>query len=86
MLRSIISGVNKAAFSSSFKNAQKSLLGTSSADQSSHSGFQKYDEKLPEVNITKLPNGIRVITESTTIPSTVQLGLYIDVGARDETP
>jgi hypothetical protein len=82
MLRSLASGLNKYSFSS-FKAAQKSLLGVSAAEQSSATGYQKVDEKPAEVQITKLPNGIRVVTESTVIPSTVQLGLYLDVGTRN---
>ena len=84
MFRSLNFALNKAAFSS-FKSAQRSLLGVSAAEQSAATGHQKYDEKPADVRITKLPSGVRVLTESTTLPSTVQLGVYLDVGTRDET-
>lgn len=35
---------------------------------------------------TKLSNGVTVLTESTTVPSNVQLGILLNVGTRDETP
>lgn len=84
MFRSLASSFNRASFSA-FKSAQKSLLGVSAAEQSAATGHQRFDEKQAEVRITKLPNGVRVLTESTTVPSTVQLGVYLDVGTRDET-
>jgi processing peptidase subunit beta len=34
--------------------------------------------------VTKLSNGIRVLTESVSVPSTVQLGVFVDYGSRDE--
>lgn len=37
-------------------------------------------------SVTKLQNGVTVLTESTTVPSTVQMGILINVGTRDETP
>lgn len=40
----------------------------------------------PRYSVTKLSNGVTVLTESTTIPSTVQLGILVNVGTRDETP
>jgi len=39
----------------------------------------------PEYNVTNLPNGFTVLTESTTFPSAIQMGFLIDVGTRDET-
>lgn len=61
MLRFFTNSVNKYSFSS-FKAAQKSLLGVSASQQSSVTGHQKIDEKSAEIQITKLPNGIRVVT------------------------
>ena len=40
----------------------------------------------PKYQVTKLANGVTVLTESTTVPSNVQLGVLVDVGTRDETP
>lgn len=40
----------------------------------------------PKYSVTKLANGVTVLTESTTVPSNVQLGILVDVGTRDETP
>jgi hypothetical protein len=37
-----------------------------------------------QYNVTKLDNGIRVLTESVSIPSTVHLGIFVDYGSRDE--
>lgn len=34
--------------------------------------------------VTKLSNGIRVLTESVSVPSTVHLGVFVDYGSRDE--
>lgn len=34
--------------------------------------------------MTTLPNGIRVLSESATHPSNVNLGLLLNVGTRDE--
>lgn len=61
MLRFLTKSVNKYSFSS-FKTAQKSLLGVSASEQSSATGHQKIDEKTADIQITKLPNGIRVVT------------------------
>lgn len=35
--------------------------------------------------MTKLSNGIRVLTESVSVPSTVHVGILVDYGTRDET-
>jgi len=35
--------------------------------------------------VTKLKNGITVLTESVTVPSSVNMGILLDVGTRDET-
>lgn len=40
----------------------------------------------PKYQVTKLANGVTVLTESATVPSNVQLGILLDVGTRDETP
>jgi hypothetical protein len=34
---------------------------------------------------TKLSSGITVLTESVSVPSNVNLGIFINVGSRDET-
>jgi predicted Zn-dependent peptidase len=39
----------------------------------------------PKYQVTKLANGVTVLTESTTVPANVQLGILVDVGTRDET-
>lgn len=36
-------------------------------------------------NVTKLSSGVRVLTESVSIPSSVHIGVFVDVGSRDET-
>lgn len=35
--------------------------------------------------MSKLENGIRVLTESASSPSRVDLGIFLEVGTRDET-
>lgn len=39
----------------------------------------------PQYQHTKLANGINVLTESVTVPSNVHIGIFLDVGTRDET-
>ena len=36
-------------------------------------------------NITAFKNGLKVLTESTNFPGTVNLGILVDTGTRDET-
>lgn len=36
-------------------------------------------------NSTQLSSGITVLTESVTVPSNIHLGIFVDVGTRDET-
>ena len=38
----------------------------------------------PTYKSTKLASGITVLTESVSVPSNVHLGVFVDVGARDE--
>lgn len=38
-----------------------------------------------QYNITGFKNGLRVLTESSNFPGTVNLGILLDVGTRDET-
>jgi predicted Zn-dependent peptidase len=34
-------------------------------------------------SVTELPNGVRVLTESVSVPSSVHLGVLVDYGSRD---
>jgi hypothetical protein len=38
----------------------------------------------PTYKSTKLPSGVTVLTESVVVPSNVQIGIFADVGTRDE--
>ena len=38
----------------------------------------------PTYKSTKLPSGLTVLTESVSVPSNVQIGVFADVGTRDE--
>ena len=42
-------------------------------------------EQDAEYNVTELANGFTVLTESTTFPSNVNMGMLMNVGTRDET-
>jgi len=42
-------------------------------------------DRAPEYNVTNLPNGFTVLTESQSFPGAVHMGFLIDVGTRDET-
>lgn len=46
---------------------------------------QVVEDVAAKYEVTKLANGITVITESQTFPSQVDLGILLDVGTRDET-
>lgn len=43
-----------------------------------------YIPQNPIYESTKLPSGITVLTESVIVPSTVQIGVFMNVGTRDE--
>lgn len=43
-----------------------------------------YTPVEPTYKSTKLPSGVTVLTESVSIPSNVQIGIFADVGTRDE--
>ena len=36
-------------------------------------------------NLTKMDNGVTVITESESMPGNIHMGILVDVGTRDET-
>lgn len=40
---------------------------------------------LPTYQSTKLSSGITVLTESVSVPSNVNLGIFLNVGSKDET-
>ena len=40
--------------------------------------------QVPTYSFTKLPSGIKVLTESAAVPANVQIGIFLDVGTRDE--
>jgi hypothetical protein len=42
-------------------------------------------DRPAEYNVTHLSNGFTVLTESTTFPGTVNLGIMLNAGTRDET-
>jgi processing peptidase subunit alpha len=43
------------------------------------------ETQAPKYEVSKLKNGITVVTESVTFPNVVDLGVLLDVGTRDET-
>lgn len=43
------------------------------------------EAKLQKITISQLKNGIRVLTETPSLPSNIQFGVLFDVGSRDET-
>lgn len=47
---------------------------------------QMTEGALPSYQATKLDSGLTVLSESVTVPSAVQLGIFLNVGSRDETP
>jgi len=49
-----------------------------------HQPITRTDE-ISKVQSTTLPNGVRVVTESTNFPSNVRFGVTINAGTRDET-
>lgn len=54
-----------------------------------HSGVQGVEPKIANLaqstySFTKLPSGITVLTESVYVPANVQMGVFIDMGTRDE--
>ena len=58
-------------------------------NSSMHTKLQGVDEivyspNTPTYSFSKLPSGITVMTESICVPANVQLGLFIDMGTRDE--
>lgn len=42
------------------------------------------DEKPSQIQLTSLPNGVRILTESTVFPSAVTLAVHLNSGPRDE--
>jgi processing peptidase subunit beta len=46
---------------------------------------QFIEDKAPTYNLTTLPNGVRILTESTIFPHSVNMGILLDCGTRDET-
>jgi len=58
----------------------------SSAPESQPSGITTttFNSVASTYQSTKLSNGVTVLTESVSVPSTVGLGVFIDVGTRDE--
>jgi len=47
---------------------------------------QYREAQAPQYEVTKLKNGVTVMTESQVFPNVVDLGILLDVGTRDETP
>ena len=47
--------------------------------------FSSYQPTPTNRNVSKLPNGIRVVTETPLVPGPVTFGVLLDVGTRDET-
>lgn len=47
---------------------------------------QQFTEQPANFEVTKLSNGITVLTESQSFPGPVDIGILLDVGTRDETP
>ena len=45
-----------------------------------------YDQPLMDHDLTTLPNGLRVITETMPSVRSVAVGCWVDTGSRDETP
>jgi predicted Zn-dependent peptidase len=49
-------------------------------------GDHPYDQRLMDHDLTTLPNGLRVITETMPSVRSVAVGCWVDTGSRDETP
>ena len=48
-----------------------------------HKG-QELNQQLGRVQVSTLPNGVRIMTETETLPGLVNLGILLDCGSRDE--
>ena len=62
-------------------------IGTFPVDQplpeDAHKGLEA-PQQMGRVQVTTLSNGVRVLTESETVPGLVNLGILLDCGSRDE--
>lgn len=61
------------------------ILNASPFVKSEHIVVHDATSHTPKVNVTTLSSGITVLTESPVVPSTVQLGILIRTGTRNET-
>ena len=60
-----------------YQTARQTIYGSAASTQ-------QFEPQRPTYNSTQLNDGLTVLTESVTVPSTVQMGIFIDVGSRDE--
>lgn len=93
----MLNTVSRAAFSSANSIVHRKFDSVSKAAQALE--IARFDPMLPlkthsaietsdiahQYNITAFKNGLKVLTESTNFPGTVNLGILLDVGTRDET-
>ena len=59
-------------------------LATSSIHTQPNISHSVFAPVAPTYKSTKLPSGLTVLTESVSVPSNVQIGVFVDVGTRDE--
>lgn len=80
-------GITKFLYDSLYLN-DPSYSGYNLASSSIHTqpniSSSVYTPVAPTYKSTKLPSGLTVLTESVTVPSNVQIGVFADVGSRDE--
>ncbi len=66
------------------KNHKPTQIASSSIHVQPNIQSTVYTPVAPTYQVTKLPSGVSVLTESVTVPSNVHIGIHIDVGTRDE--
>src|SRR4051812_1353177 len=86
MIRRCLSAIHKKA-SIIDKSSRVYQVGTTPVTEklADHPIIER--ESTPaKIKISTLNNGIRVLTETSPFPTSVHLGVLLDVGTRDETP
>jgi predicted Zn-dependent peptidase len=81
-------GLSKSLYNALYLNDPNydgyKLAGSPAESQPSSITPSIFNPVAPTYQSSKLANGITVLTESVTVPSTVSLGVFIDLGSRDE--
>lgn len=79
-------GVTKYLYNSLYlndPNCDGYKLASSSIHTAPKITSNTYTPVEPTYKSTKLPSGVTVLTESVSVPSNVQIGIFADVGTRD---